>query len=118
MNTFYTYPELTPLSFNECWLFRPLLCQRKPYRHDPVLLLDEAARRLKAGDFRGHDERFGGDLQRKGLFAPEKAHAAGLFQALDLDLADGFGNPLGRAWLGSLQKHLGRRLREHGLGIL
>src|ERR1017187_4353445 len=107
-----------PLPLNKIRLFGSLLCQRKAYRRDPILLLDETAQRLKSGDFRAHDEWFGGDLQSKGFLAPEQAHAAGLFQALDLDLADSFGNPLGGAWLGSLQKHLRRGLREHGLGVL
>ena len=38
-------------------------------------------------------------------------------QPLDLNFADRFADPFGSPWLGGSQENLGRRLREHGLGI-
>src|ERR1039458_9681081 len=95
-----------------------LLRQRKAHWNDPVLLLDEAAQRLQASDFGSHDERLGDDLQRERLLAPQQSHAARLLQPLDLDLADGIGDPFRGAGFGGLEEHLGRRQRKHRLGVL
>jgi hypothetical protein len=46
-----------------------------------------------------------------------QSHAARFFLSLYFDLANGLGDPLGRARLEDLEKYLDRRLREHGLGV-
>lgn len=90
----------------------------KVNRHDTVLLLDEAVQRLQAGDFRSHDKRLRGNLHRIRFPAAEQPHAARFLQPLHFNFPDGIGNPLGRAWLGGLEKQLGCGLRKHRLGVL
>src|SRR5665213_152851 len=85
-------------------LVAPFLCQREAYRYHTILLLDEAAQRLHAGDFGGHNEWLGDDLQREGLLAPQQSHAARLLQPFNLNLADGIGDPFRGAGFRGLEK--------------
>jgi len=106
-----------PLPLNKIRLFGSLLGQREAHRHDPILLLDEAAQRLKAGDFGGHDERFGGNLQRKGLLAPEQAMLRDSFRR-STSISRWLRKPTWRRVARKSSKTPWSRLREHGLGVL
>ena len=105
--------------FQEPWIEGQLVCdhvqvrKRKP-RHI-VLVLHEGMKIGKAGDFGLHDDGLNLAIERE-VSARTRAVEAGLFHALDLDLADPVAHPLASFGLLRFEINAGAWLREHDLG--
>ena len=91
--------------------------ERETQAHDEVADLEIPAQRREPGNLTRHHERLDLAFEPVALLAAARARPA-FPQALDFDLTDRVGDPLRRVRLTGAEEDLGRRLGEHGFGVV